>query len=138
MSSIVAASPCSRPKIHRLPVRSSRFSTKRLLGWLAVVALFSGLSLLAQKEVSDFSAAESMQAGRMPEATVSVAAAQSAPVATPLARQQKTIMLKGKSEFIVGQLAKIPTESEQITEIKPLSDIDNHAGHELLSIISKY
>ncbi len=50
----------------------------------------------------------------------------------------KTINLQGKNESIVGQMARIPLENEQITEIKSVSDIDNSAGRELLSIINKY
>ncbi len=48
------------------------------------------------------------------------------------------IVLKGDSEAIIGQLAKIPAEHEHITEIKAVSEIDSNAGRELLSIISKY
>jgi len=50
----------------------------------------------------------------------------------------KTIVLKGVNESIIGQMARIPLENEQITEIKSVSDIDNSAGRELLSIINKY
>lgn len=50
----------------------------------------------------------------------------------------KTIVLKGDNQVIVGRMAKIPAQSEQITEIKNISNVDNDAGRELLSIISKY
>jgi hypothetical protein len=53
-------------------------------------------------------------------------------------KPMKTIRLQGESEMIVGQMAHIPADNEQITEIKAVSDIDNGAGRELLSIISKY
>jgi hypothetical protein len=49
-----------------------------------------------------------------------------------------TVIFHGNTDFIVGQMAKIPFENEQITEIKPVQNIDNEAGRELLSIISKY
>ena len=52
--------------------------------------------------------------------------------------QGKTIILQGKNEAIIGQMARIPTENEQITEIKSASEVDNKAGRELLSIINKY
>jgi hypothetical protein len=48
------------------------------------------------------------------------------------------ISLHNNSDYIVGQMTKIPVENEQITEIRAANDIDNHAGRELLSIISKY
>lgn len=50
----------------------------------------------------------------------------------------KIIVLEDNGGSIVGQMAKIPLENEQITEIKPLQDIDNGVGRELLSIINKY
>jgi hypothetical protein len=50
----------------------------------------------------------------------------------------KTIILQGGNDSIIGQMARIPLENEPITEIKSASDIDNHAGRELLSIINKY
>lgn len=52
--------------------------------------------------------------------------------------QGKTIILQGKNESIIGQMARIPLESEQITEIKSVSEVDNSTGRELLSIINKY
>lgn len=67
-----------------------------------------------------------------------ISAAQAAP-ATPLKdKSGSTILLKDHSGAIIGQMAKIPLENEQITEIKAINDIDNGAGRELLSIISKY
>ena len=48
------------------------------------------------------------------------------------------IMLKDKSSVIVGQMARIPLENEQITEVKPINDVDNRGGRELLSIVGKY
>ncbi|MBY0406780.1 MAG: hypothetical protein K2Q01_03750, partial [Rickettsiales bacterium] len=54
------------------------------------------------------------------------------------ASQGQTIVLQGQNEAIIGQMARIPMENEQITEIKPASDVDNGAGRELLSIINKY
>ena len=53
-------------------------------------------------------------------------------------RRGDTIILQGQNEQIIGQMARIPMENEQITEIRPASDVDNGAGRELLSIISKY
>ena len=50
----------------------------------------------------------------------------------------QTIIIEGKSEAIVGQMAKIPSENGNIADIKTVSEVDNRAGRELLSIISKY
>ena len=66
------------------------------------------------------------------------------PASTPVQDQLtddsrgKTIILQGKNEAIIGQMARIPLENEPITEIKSASEVDNSAGRELLSIINKY
>lgn len=52
--------------------------------------------------------------------------------------QGKTIVISSQGGTIVGQMAKIPAGNEQITEIKSVSNVDNRAGRELLSIVSKY
>lgn len=53
-------------------------------------------------------------------------------------KDSNIIVLRDQSTSIVGQMARIPLENEHITEVKPLQDIDNAAGRELLSIINKY
>jgi hypothetical protein len=50
----------------------------------------------------------------------------------------QTILIEGKTEAIVGQLARIPSENSSISDIKTVSEVDNRTGRELLSIISKY
>lgn len=50
----------------------------------------------------------------------------------------QTIHIKGNQQAIIGQLARIPSESGNISDIKTVSEVDNRAGRELLSIISKY
>lgn len=64
--------------------------------------------------------------------------AQAAPALPLHDKSSSTIMLTDDSSTIIGQMAKIPLENEHITEIKAINDIDNGAGRELLSIISKY
>jgi hypothetical protein len=53
-------------------------------------------------------------------------------------KDSNTIVLRDQTTSIIGQMARIPLENEHITEVKPLHDIDNAAGRELLSIINKY
>jgi hypothetical protein len=54
------------------------------------------------------------------------------------AEKPPTILLRGQSEAIIGQMAKIPAENEPVIETRAISAVDNNAGRELLSIISKY
>lgn len=53
-------------------------------------------------------------------------------------KNSRTIHIQGPSESIVGQLARIPSENGSIADIKTVSEVDNRAGRELLSIIGKY
>ena len=55
-----------------------------------------------------------------------------------LPKPGSTITLQDKSGSIIGQMAKIPMESEPITEVKPIQNLDKGSKRELLSIISKY
>lgn len=54
------------------------------------------------------------------------------------AEKAPTILLRGQSEAIIGQMAKIPAENEPVIEMRAASEVDNNASRELLSIISKY
>lgn len=49
-----------------------------------------------------------------------------------------TIRLKDDSSVIVGQMARIPIENGEITEVKRINTVDNGGGRELLSIVGKY
>lgn len=84
-------------------------------------SLLSGASEILSPAIGDAQAATGMKG--LPES---------------LEKTGNTVIFHGNSDFIVGQMAKIPLENEQITEIKPVQNIDNEAGRELLSIISKY
>jgi len=74
--------------------------------------------------------------------SASIADAQAAPTPPPaytkVEKPGTTITLKDKSGSIVGQMARIPVENEQITEVKAINTVDNGSGHELLSILNKY
>ena len=58
--------------------------------------------------------------------------------ASVLSDKSPTIMLRGQSEGIVGQMARIPSGSVPIVEMRAASNIDNNTARELLSIVSKY
>lgn len=56
--------------------------------------------------------------------------------------QDAIIALHNHKDYIVGQMAKIPVDSDQITEVKPDIEPDNKVdksmGRELLSIVNKF
>lgn len=138
---VVEAPP--RPKVFKLPpaappVPLSRSFAARVVDShplvLASLLLAIGVSLLLSKKPLLVITHEPSPMA------IEASAAAPAAKATSLqaANQGNNVALHDDSGAIVGQLAKIPAETEQITEIKSVSDIDNGAGRELLSIISKY
>lgn len=131
MNSAVMSASVSRPKVHRLPPPPSRFSKKRLAAWL----LKGGTALFAIVAVGVLVSKVDVSVSPM-NGPAAVSNAVAAPI--PMEKQSDTIVLTDQSGTIVGQMAKIPTQHEQITEIKTLSQVDNRAGRDLLSIISKY
>lgn len=133
----IAVAPISRPKIHRLPKSRERRRAPALpLAVLTAVALT--VMLLAAKKTTDILRRDPARAVRLEKPVAnSLVSDAAASMALP-PRNSQTIVLKGSEGAIIGQMARIPLENEQITEIKAVSDVDNHAGRELLSIISKY
>lgn len=133
--------PLSRPKVHRLPAAAPGappFFLSQAV-WLragvmlaALVMVFVMLGrLVALSSSAHFSVTEALTP---PPAAIS--AAEAAPVAAP--GNPGTIVITGGAGTIVGQLARIPAQNEQITEVKPVTEVDKSAGPELLSIVSKY
>jgi hypothetical protein len=88
-------------------------------------------ALTAQNAGPDMTLAE-------PRIILSPPVAEAVTASLPVEKQGKIIALQGQSGAIIGQMAKIPSENEQITEIRPVSEVDKNAGRELLSIVSKY
>jgi hypothetical protein len=137
----------SRPKIHRPP---SFLSEKKRRNSYQLPSLVRGVRLGLLLAVASLALFIASRMITTPNATVTVAATRLEPSAgdamamLPQAqieqarRKGKTIMIEGKNGTIVGQLAKIPSENGGISEISTVSDVDNRAGRELLSIISKY
>ena len=151
MSSVISATAVvSRPKIHRLPnFGAGRNAEKyRKINILTICAglFFAGIaSVLYSQNPHFFSKNTILKAALLPQISVGAQDGQAtgasfigdaqAAVGKP---SNKVIALHDDSEHIVGQMAKIPADNEQIVEIKSVNDIDNRAGRELLSIISKY
>jgi|GEM_PF-3607436 len=155
---ITASSPLSKPKVHRLPASvlakppQKREFPKRALFWAGAFLTAAALSLsmpsqpvvtaatmlpavaVVSNRIQGSHALINEGTSMLPAA---ISDAQAAP-ALPLNDKGSTIMLRDHSSSIIGQMAKIPLENEHITEIKAINDIDNGAGRELLSIISKY
>ena len=167
MSSITSPSVIvSRPKVHRLPASSARRSVNKLnkinyvVGAVTIIAV--GVAFLPfNKQVSNYSDKSPLPVATLPPISIhsqdaaveepsilrdatnalshTIGDAQAAVgTAAPSKKASTIISLHNNSDYIVGQMTKIPVENEQITEIRPANDIDNHAGRELLSIISKY
>ncbi len=140
----------SKPKIHRLPAKPARQGarktrvTEKRAGWFvltAAAALLAAITFAAligspgpalhaqRQEAGGKVHIEPMRADVSP---LSISEAEASPL------QQNTIVIQGKDEAIVGQMAKIPAASRAPGEIESISKVDKQAGRELLSIISKY
>jgi hypothetical protein len=142
-----AAMPYStpKPKVFRLPPAAAislpspvKFAPEPRVsrawrwgsGLLTLALMWSVATVFFTRDVSK-TAAEPGLEGILPPP---VAEAQAAlPLEGP-----STILLRGRSEAIIGQMAKIPAENEPIIETQAVSAIDNNAARELLSIINKY
>ena len=53
-------------------------------------------------------------------------------------KANKVITLHNNSDTIVGQMAKIPSQNESITEVKPANEVDKQGSRDLFSIVNKY
>ena len=146
MDSVITATVCvSRPKVHRLPKRDANVRAKKGQQ-VKFVAVGGAALLVAGVAILVFTPEKTLLSGRILPA-ISVGSQDASMIGDAqasvdgtihAAKRNKIITIHNDSEYIVGQMAKIPAENEQITEIKPINDIDSHAGKELLSIISKY
>jgi hypothetical protein len=137
----VVSASLSRPKIHRFPAAASRRSkwllfvtpvfmrTGMMFAALAVVVIMLS-RLISFSSTAHFSMESALSASPTPVSNA---------MAAPIEKQSgDTIVITGNTGTIVGQMAKIPAQNEQITEIKPVTEVDNRSGRDLLSIINKY
>ncbi len=141
MSASATVTTPSRPKVFRPPAPPpQKIATPS--GNAKVVWLLCGLVLLALAVASVVVQKRADRPGSATAGKSPPADSDLSPIVSDAAASSensgKTIVLQGPSGTIIGQLARIPGQTEQITEIKAVSDIDNDAGRELLSIISKY
>lgn len=126
--------PLSRPKVHRLPVAPVRYSYNYGLWGFAVASilvLLSGGIIISQAIFKGLSSMDMAQ-----EAPTSMAATPAEAVKSDASSD--TIIIRDEKQAIVGQLARIPAQNQQITGIKSVSNVDNAASPELLSIVGKY
>jgi hypothetical protein len=151
----IVTPPLSRPKIHRLPVslsshkrsgpqQLSSFVQQHLVSHahrgmkmtILLVTVSAGLFIASQMVSGSRHTDNPLAVARLEPASGDAMA--SIPRMHAMGRNNKTIHIEGKSEAIVGQLARIPSENGNISDIKTVSEVDNRAGRELLSIIGKY
>mgnify|MGYP006888296259 CR=1 FL=1 len=119
----------SRPKVHRLPALPKRKAAKSLPS--------TGLLLMALVGITALALNQQLQYG---QASAHVAPEANAISASTVSDQKtdNSIVIQGQNNAIVGQMAKIPSQSQKISEIKTVSNVDNSGGRDLLSIINKY
>jgi len=128
----------SRPKIHRLPNLPPPAPSRRILiNYPLLLSCLAALGLLVMAQLHKRSSSD--PADSISNASDILPPVSDAQASVPSFDQPgQTMRFQDKDEVIIGRLARIPAQNEQITEIKPISEVDKDAGRELLSIISKY
>lgn len=140
--SLTLSATVSRPKIHRPPalLETRRFFPAEKLRPVfhrpvvlpfAVVLTILFAVMAIQKQVAGLSGV-SHAAPFLPPVIVDAKASVLPPEKSPT-----TLVFASQAGTIVGQFVKVPEDPEQVTEIRPISNIDKKAGRELLSIISR-
>ncbi len=110
-----------------------------MVGMAALVLLLNGFVSLALYHISALPRFGGHQENRVNAQAASPApAVQEAMVTQEVPEKSPLIVITGDAGTIVGQMARIPAENEQVTEIKSPSEVDKETGRELLSIIGKY
>jgi len=125
------AGSTSRPKIHRMPERSSR--TNDPLALRAFKAIFLSVFLLSIITV--------LWSLRTPHEAVITQIAESTPplnVTASAEPQPESIPVQDENGVVVGQLTKMPADIEHGAAISATAKIDQKSGKDLLKIISKY
>lgn len=144
-ATLTAPYPLSRPKIHRLPAAWQVKPEPKIrvaINYPLVISCVGVFGLLVAAQLHKRPA--NVATGQISKLQSSTSHLIPAPVSDAMAsvpvpgKPGQTIVLQDKSEIIIGQLTRIPSETEQITEIKPITEVDKSSGRELLSIISKY
>ena len=132
----------SRPKVHRFPVaaKASRFERAKkwasartpqdkayILSGVSAVFVFLGVAVHISKL---------WDGALIPEASAHALPQPAIP--NFIENNNKTIVFKGKEGGIVGQVTHIEPSSEQAGSIKTMSEVDNRANRDLLSVVNKY
>ncbi len=148
MQSMTGEAPVysSKPKIHRLPASPPLPRKMRVLRAFLSMPLdrkvfalcgFAGAMMLSAVFIQ---VAKTVSSGE--NAIVSPASAATfahlSHGATSEKKPEKSIVISDTDGAIVGQMAKIPAQNEQVTDIKTMTEVDNRAGRDLLSVINKY
>ena len=131
-----ASTPAPRPKINRLPAKQKNSAQKRPVNLKSAITTGSGVFALALALMLVHGRAALPAKASSTEGLpgISVSASSEASV-----KSDKTIILSSGNDVIIGQMSKIPPQPEQqVKDIKVVSDIDNRAGRDLLTIISQY
>lgn len=136
MTHTLAIGP-SRPKIHRLPPLRKESRVARL--WRAAyglattnkVAIVSSLASVLVVSALILHINKLWEGGSfIPQASAHVIPAETG-------KSTQSIVISGQNGTIVGQIAKIPAQQEKGAPIDTMSNVDNTAQRDLLSVVNK-
>jgi hypothetical protein len=132
----------SRPKIHRFPVPKKASRLARAKQWLALrtdqdkayflsaisaVFVFSAVIIHISKLWGGAFIPEASAHAVVPPTTMQM-----------VEKADKTIIINGKDGGIVGQVTHIQPAAAEVTGIKTMTEVDNRASRDLLSVVNKY
>ncbi len=147
MTLVMTGTPAMKPKVFKLPAAAPKRALRTSLARRALVKirdmqatllLVCIIVIIAIAAVSTNQNAPKGSARGTGMAGMLNAPISNAMASNSAAEQDKTIVIQGKTDAIVGQMTKFPATDEQGSEIKTISKVDNNTGRALLSIISKY
>ncbi len=137
-----AAITRSRPKVHRFPAsaKASRFA--RVKKWVASRSdrdkayVLSGVSAVFVVSAIIIHISKLWGGAFIPEASAHVIVQPA--VTINQEKSDKSIIINGKDGGIIGQMATMPTQADTAPDIKSMTDVDNRASRDLLSVVNKY
>jgi hypothetical protein len=140
--------PAIKPKIGRLPaLQPAKDRRPLLMAGAAALAFGVVLAMASTREPPAEALPAEAETAALPPATEATPAAElpeEAPtveMATPTpppASRNDTLSFQDGRQGIVGQMAKIPAQNLPSIEVRTVTNVDNAAGRELLSIVNKY
>jgi hypothetical protein len=120
----------SKPKVHRLPKKASGYDVKYVLRLVFMVCV----------AVVVVGAIPAVMAYKKWDVSKKAVVAEAVPVPVNVVPNDTAdqVTVYGEHGEVVGQISELPSDEEQLMQVKTMKKIDSATGKELLAIIGKY